>query len=65
MAERGDDRLLDAEAARMTEVDADEWKWAQNASADGGQSAPDQAAGQIGVETQQAALAVLVEMFAE
>ncbi len=27
MAERGDDRLLDAEAASLTEWDADEWEW--------------------------------------
>ncbi len=28
MAERGDDYLLDAEAASLTEWDADEWEWA-------------------------------------
>ena len=28
MAERGDDRLLDAEALSLTRWDADEWEWA-------------------------------------
>jgi antitoxin MazE len=27
MAERGDDRLLDAEAVSLTQWDADEWEW--------------------------------------
>ncbi len=27
MAERGDDRLLDAEAAHLTEWDEDDWQW--------------------------------------
>lgn len=28
MAERGDDRLLDEEGARLSQWDADEWEWA-------------------------------------
>ncbi len=27
MAERGDDRLLDAEAASLTDWDGNEWEW--------------------------------------
>ncbi len=45
MAECGDDRLLDAEAASLTQWDADEWECPQNTSTDGGQVAPGQAAG--------------------
>jgi antitoxin MazE len=32
MAERGDDRLLDADAASLTEWGEDEWEWVQNPS---------------------------------